>query len=137
MGTLSEMLGKNDKALEKHRGRPQDLAAERVADDRRTSSTRRNLALCDNQHWLTARRVRLAARKRVAAIRKHGTASRHRSKNSLLATDSESSALATDLATTCNNLGLVLREAGRTSEAIEQFRAAIAHDDPLVKQQPK
>jgi eukaryotic-like serine/threonine-protein kinase len=121
MGTLSEELGNSQQALAKHEA-ARAIWLARLADDPSNSDATRNLALCDNNIALL-----LAARGREAeAIDLLERA--QRAQETLRAKDGQAVAVATELATTRNNLGLVLRQAARPREAMQQFRAAI----PLV-----
>jgi serine/threonine protein kinase/tetratricopeptide (TPR) repeat protein len=130
MGTLSERLGKNEAALEKHLA-ARTLWEARIADEPANAEYARNLALCDNNIGLLLAEFGRGS-EALEALQRGQQIQRD-----LLGKEAASAALATELATTCNNLGLVLRQVGRRNEAIDEFRAAIALQESLVKKTPE
>jgi eukaryotic-like serine/threonine-protein kinase len=122
-GSLSELLGKNEEALEKHLA-ARDLWAKRVAEQPANAEFRRNLALCQNNVGLLLADLGRGT-EALDALR-----AAQQIQEKLHANDPQSADISTELATTESNLGLVLRQTGRPDEAIAKFRSAIA----LLKQ---
>jgi len=127
MGTLSEKLGDNQRALDRH------FAARRIWQERLSATPAnaeyaRNLALCENN--LGQMQAELGQTSAALDSLRHA----QKLQRDLAAKQPKSQQLATELATTCNNLGLVLRETGERDEAIAAFRAAIDEQQAATAQ---
>jgi serine/threonine protein kinase/Tfp pilus assembly protein PilF len=129
MGTLSEKLGKQSAALDKHLA-ARDLWRARVAAEPANREYALNLALCQNNVGLL-----------LADAGRHDEAmetfqSAVRSLEKLTAAEPTSQAFAAALATTYGNFGLVLEKRGEHVAAAQRFRDAISIHEEIVKRSP-